>query len=144
MPGKNKTDQKLTPKQERFCREYVVDLNAAQAAIRAGYSPKDAHAQGARLSANVGIKKRIAELSRVKNDALDLKIEDTLREISGMAFAAPSGFEELRMNAKDKLKALEMLAKHQGLFTAADDGKGATAININVIKTAPGGTDARD
>ena len=143
MPGKPKTDTKLTQKQERFCREYVVDLNATQAAIRAGYAPKNANVNSSRMLANDNIKRFIAGLSREKNDALDLKVEDTLREISGMAFAAPSGFDELRMNAKDKLKALEMLAKHQGLFTAADDGKGATAININVIKTAPGGDDAR-
>ena len=37
---------KLTPKQELFCKEYLIDLNAKQAAIRAGYSPKTAGEQG--------------------------------------------------------------------------------------------------
>ena len=39
-----KTVQKLTPKQSLFCKEYLVDLNATQAAIRAGYSEKTAKA----------------------------------------------------------------------------------------------------
>lgn len=38
---------KLTPKQERFCEEYLIDLNATQAAIRAGYSANTAREQGA-------------------------------------------------------------------------------------------------
>ena len=38
---------KLTPKQQRFVDEYLIDLNATQAAIRAGYSPKTAHSIGA-------------------------------------------------------------------------------------------------
>ncbi len=45
----------LTPKQEQFVREYLVDLNATQAAIRAGYSPKGATVQAARLLANVNV-----------------------------------------------------------------------------------------
>jgi phage terminase small subunit len=45
----------MTPKQEAFVREYLVDLNATQAAIRAGYSAKTANEQGARLLANVSI-----------------------------------------------------------------------------------------
>lgn len=45
----------LTPKQARFVDEYLIDLNATQAAIRAGYSAKTAHAQGPRLLENVGI-----------------------------------------------------------------------------------------
>lgn len=104
---------KLTPKQERFCQEYIIDLNGAQAAIRAGYSSKDAHAQAARLSANVGIQKRIAELQQEKNKALDLKAEDTLREIARMAFAPDT---DERIRPADKLKALDMLAKHQALY----------------------------
>lgn len=52
----------LTDKQEMFCREYLVDLNATQAAIRAGYSDKTARSQANRMLTNVDIEKRIQEL----------------------------------------------------------------------------------
>lgn len=45
----------MTDKQARFCEEYMIDLNATQAAIRAGYSPKTAQEQSARLLSNVTI-----------------------------------------------------------------------------------------
>ena len=45
----------MTPKQERFVQEYMLDLNATQAAIRAGYSAKTAEQQGPRLLGNVGV-----------------------------------------------------------------------------------------
>lgn len=47
---------KLTAKQQRFVEEYLVDLNATQAAIRAGYSPNTANEQGSRLLANVSVR----------------------------------------------------------------------------------------
>lgn len=53
------TKAKLTAKQARFVEEYLIDLNATQAAIRAGYSEKTANEQGARLLANVSIKEAI-------------------------------------------------------------------------------------
>jgi phage terminase small subunit len=49
------TAAKLTPKQALFVREYLVDLNATQAAIRAGYAARTAHSSGPRLLANVAI-----------------------------------------------------------------------------------------
>lgn len=142
-PAKKQTIlSKLTPKQERFCREYVVDLNGTQAAIRAGYSAKTANEQSSQLLAKLHIQSFISGLAKEQNDALELKAEDTLREIAKLAYADPGDFDPMRMASRDKLKALEMLAKHQGLFQ--QDNGGATAINVNVIKTAPGGDDARD
>ena len=47
---------KLTNRQKRFVEEYLIDLNARQAAIRAGYSPKTAQEQASRLLANVRFK----------------------------------------------------------------------------------------
>lgn len=55
---------KLTDKQEMFCREYLKDLNATQAAIRAGYSAKTANAAAGRLLSNVSIQARISELKQ--------------------------------------------------------------------------------
>ena len=51
--------KKLTPKQAEFVRQYLVDLNATQAAIRAGYSEKTANEQGSRLLANVSVSQAI-------------------------------------------------------------------------------------
>jgi len=60
----------LTPKQQRFCEEYLIDLNATQAAIRAGYSEKTASSQGERLLRN-------AEIDRVINAGKQSRSERT-------------------------------------------------------------------
>ena len=53
---------KLTPRQERFCREYLVDLNGSKASIRAGYAARSAHVTASRLLRNPKVAARIAEL----------------------------------------------------------------------------------
>lgn len=63
----------LTDKQARFVDEYLVDLNATQAAIRAGYSAKTANEQGARLLANVSVQNAIRE----RQEVLKMKTEIT-------------------------------------------------------------------
>ena len=64
---------KLTDKQELFAREYLKDLNATQAAIRAGYSEKTAKEQAARLLTNVNVQNFVAELkaNRVEQTGID-------------------------------------------------------------------------
>lgn len=64
---------KLTDKQEMFCQEYIKDLNATQAAIRAGYSERTSEAQSSRLLSNVKVKERIQELKdkRVQRTKID-------------------------------------------------------------------------
>lgn len=64
---------KLTDKQELFAREYLKDLNATQAAIRAGYSEKTANEQASRLLANVNVQNFVAELKaeRVEKTGID-------------------------------------------------------------------------
>jgi phage terminase small subunit len=61
-----KNMSELTPKQQRFCEEYVVDCNGTQAAIRAGYSEKTAVEQASRLLINVKVGERINELQKSK------------------------------------------------------------------------------
>lgn len=63
----------MTPKQEQFVREYLIDLNATQAAIRAGYSEKTANEQGARLLANASVKAAIeaAKAERSQETKID-------------------------------------------------------------------------
>ena len=65
---------KLTnEKHERFCQEYLIDLNGKQAAIRTGYSEATAAAQASRLLTNVNIQERVAELQaeRSKRTTID-------------------------------------------------------------------------
>ncbi|QHQ14570.1 terminase small subunit [Pectobacterium parmentieri] len=71
----------LTDKQEMFCREYLVDLNATQAAIRAGYSEKTAQEQSSRLLSNVMVQKRIAELKSERNDSVGVDALYVLRRL---------------------------------------------------------------
>lgn len=60
----------LNAKQRRFAMEYVIDLNATQAAIRAGYAETSAESQGSRLLTNDKVKELIAELNEEKEDSL--------------------------------------------------------------------------
>lgn len=142
----------MTRKQERFVEEYLVDLNATQAAIRAGYSPATAKDIGCENLAKPNIRARIdtamAELSR----RTGVNQERVIRELARVAFvnaadvidfdtatirsgaarddtAAVASVKvktiptmdgegvEREIRIADKLKALELLGKHFGMFT---------------------------
>lgn len=104
--------QKLSAKQEQFCREYLVDLNATQAAIRAGYSPKTAQEQASRLLSNVMVASRVAELKAQRADKLARTAQDVLNDI--IAVTAQARDEG---DLKTALKGLELQGKHLGMFT---------------------------
>ncbi len=72
--------RKLTAGQERFVDEYLVDLNATQAAIRAGYSAKTAHSCGPRLLANAGVAAAIALAKQARAEATKIDSEWVLRQ----------------------------------------------------------------
>lgn len=75
----------LTEKQKLFCEEYLVDLNATQAAIRAGYSNKTAAAQAARLLINVNIQKEIQELKEQRTQRTEITADFVLKELAAIA-----------------------------------------------------------
>jgi len=77
----------LTDKQRRFIDEYMVDLNATQAAIRAGYSEKTAGQQGFENLKKPEIQNEISKRQKVLSEKLKLKSEDVLREYANIAFA---------------------------------------------------------
>ena len=79
----------LTAKQRIFVAEYLKDLNATQAAIRAGYSEKTAHAQGPRMLDNVGVREAIAAATSARAEKLEITAERVLAEIANMAFWDP-------------------------------------------------------
>lgn len=77
----NNENEKLTAKQEAFCREYIIDLNGTQAAIRAGYSEKTAQQQAARLLLNVLVQKRISELKDKRNERTEINSDYVLKRL---------------------------------------------------------------
>ena len=77
---------RMTDKQARFCEEYMVDLNATQAAIRAGYSPASAKTVGPRLLENVGVQKLIAQLQAEQSRRTGVSTDRVVRELAKIAF----------------------------------------------------------
>ncbi len=73
--------RKLTPKQARFVEEYLVDLNATQAAIRAGYSVKAAHVEGSRLLTNAKVAAAISAAKQERSEATKIDAEYVLQKL---------------------------------------------------------------
>jgi len=73
--------KKLTAKQELFCREYIIDLNAAQASLRAGYSEKTAGVIGAENLSKPILQARIAELMASRAESIDIDAKYVLNRL---------------------------------------------------------------
>lgn len=118
----------MNARQKRFCDEYLIDCNATQAAIRAGYSPKTAKQVGQRLLTNVDLKAYIDEqLEKIHNektaDAQEVleyltsvmrgeHTEQTLQLIG----EGVQQITEIEVAAKERLKAAELIGKRYGMF----------------------------
>lgn len=72
----------LTPKQEAFCHEYLIDLNGTQAAIRAGYSKKTANEQAARLLANVSVSSHLKTLMDERAEKTKIDAEWVIKRLA--------------------------------------------------------------
>lgn len=79
----------LTPKQTMFVQEYLVDLNATQAAIRAGYSAKTAEQQGSRLLMNVEVAAAVQAHMDKRATSTGITADRVLKEIAKLAFFDP-------------------------------------------------------
>jgi phage terminase small subunit len=77
----------LTPKQHRFVKEYLVDLNATQAAIRAGFSAKTAEQAGSRLLRNVKVKAALEQEQASLAERTEITQERVLQELAKIGFA---------------------------------------------------------
>jgi len=117
---------KLTNKQLAFCQEYLVDLNATQAAIRAGYSERTAKSQGARLLTNVDIATRIQELMNKRSKRVEIDADWVLTQLKKVADrcmqeeAVMSGGEptgEFKFDSGGANKALELIGRNKKMFT---------------------------
>lgn len=80
-------ENELTAKQRAFVREYLIDLNATQAAIRAGYSEKTAQEQGSRLLSNVMVSAAVDEAMKIRADRTDITADRVLKELAKIGFA---------------------------------------------------------
>lgn len=97
----------MTPKQQRFVQEYLIDLNGAQAAIRAGYASSGARTEGARLLADADIAAAISERMSERSDKTAIDAAWVLREAADVYKAAR---EADRL--PEALRALELVGKH--------------------------------
>lgn len=122
----------MTPKQERFVQEYLIDLNATQAAIRAGYSPGRANATGSELLKKLDVAEAVsaAKKERAEDAKIDQRyVVDNLVEIvercmqrvpvlnRGTHVADDEGRHIWRFDARGASSALNVLAKHLGMLT---------------------------
>lgn len=90
----------LNDKQKRFALEYLKDLNATQAAIRAGYSKKTAGQQGDRLLKNAQISQLVKGKGKAAFEKLDISVDRVLNEIARLAFLDPRKFYDEQGNLK--------------------------------------------
>ena len=106
----------MTARQERFIREYLVDLCGAKAARRAGYSIKNARSIGCRLLKKDEIQREVARAMELETKDAALRREQVIEELKVVAFAKASDASGAELKVAQKLKALELLGKHLGLF----------------------------
>jgi phage terminase small subunit len=76
----------LSEKHQRFVEEYLIDLNATQAAIRAGYSEKTAYAQGSALLKHVEVKKAISAAKKARAERMAISQDRVLLELARIAY----------------------------------------------------------
>lgn len=102
----------INAKQERFCLEYTKDLNATQAAKRAGYSEKTAYSTGSEILKKPEIKARVEQLlsERSKKNMVDAQwVMDKLK------YVAERCMDGEEFNASGANRAIELLGKHVGV-----------------------------
>ena len=123
---------KLTPKQERFIQEYLIDLNATQAALRAGYSKNTAGSIGVENLTKPLIMVEITKGKEKLSKRTEITQERVLREYAVLAFDMPLESDEIR--AQDKNKALDSIGKHLGMFVDKVEFSGLEGIHERLAK----------
>ncbi len=153
------TTKQLTEKQKLFCREYIIDLNASQAAVRAGYSKKCAKEQGYRLLTYAHIQEELSELSKSRESRLEVSadyvIQTIVDTIQRCAQGEPMldrkgspviGYDPLTGDEKQLykfdsaavLRGAELLGRHLRLFSDRVEHAGPTGpIELITADTTP-------
>lgn len=119
----------LNAKQKRFCQEYIIDLNATQAAIRAGYSKKTANPKGSQLLAKVSISDAIQKALEKRSIRTQITQDRVLEELARIGFSRVDDYVEWG-GSKYKLKESQELT---------DDQKAAIS-EVSVHKSKEGGS----
>jgi phage terminase small subunit len=138
---------KMTAKQMRFCDEYLIDLNATQAAIRAGYSEKTARAMGAENLTKPDIKAFIDQRMAEKEAALIADQDEVLKYLTRVLrgesrsevvvvenigdFMSEARTMKKAPDEKERLKAAELLGKRYGLYK--DNVEQTVDMELNVV-----------
>lgn len=114
--------------QLRFIEEYLVDVNATQAAIRAGYSEKTAHSQGQRLLKHVGVAAEIQKRMNERSARTEITSDKVLHELARL------GFSDLRklFNDNGSLRPISEI----------DDDTAACISSVEVVTRPSGSVDA--
>lgn len=108
--------RKLTPKQKAFVSEYLIDLNATQACIRAGYSKKTADRIGPELLGNPCVSAAIQKAMQERQRRTEVTQDYVIAKLKEIADKEASDYTESDLKYSSKLKALELLGKHTGAF----------------------------
>lgn len=116
----------LSPKQQRFVEEYLIDLNGAQAAIRAGYSPKTAQEQSSRLLSNVKVAEAVAAAKQERAERTGITADRVLLELARL------GLSDVRKLFTDDGELRRV--------TDLDDDTAAAVASVEVV-TKPGEID---
>lgn len=114
----------MTPKQERFVQEYLIDLNATQAAIRAGYSAKTAEQQAYQLLQKTSVSEAIAAAQQKRAERTGITQDRVLQELARIAF-----FDLRKLYRDDgSMKAMHEL----------DDDAAAVLAGVDVVEMQDG------
>ena len=110
---------KITPKQERVVLEYLCDLNATQAAIRAGYSQASARMIGPENLSKPAVAQRLSELMAERNGKVQLDGQWVLERLVAIVDRDPDGSKNV-VAIKDLLRTLELIGKHSEIGAFQD------------------------
>ena len=137
----------MTERQKRFCDEYLISLNATQAAIKAGYSEKYAHTNANKLLQNTTIKEFIAARMAEKEEDLIANQDEVLKYLTSVLrgetkseivvvvntgdFSSKAEKVQKNPDEKERLKAAELLGKRYGLYSEKLDVIGAIPVVIS-------------
>lgn len=125
MAKESGKESQLTPKQQRFVQEYMVDSNATKAAIRAGYSEKNADKIGSELLGKTRVAAAIKERQAILSKRV---LVTTERVIEGLLTEAEYYGESSSHGAR--VSAWEKLGKHLGLFVERIENKSTITFNL--------------
>lgn len=111
---------KLTAKQEMFCKEYLIDLNATQAAIRAGYSGKTAYSIGNENLSKPDITELIQELKAHREDKLEVDAAWVLKRAMLINDKCMQEDDNGKIDSSGANKSLELIGKHTSIKCFSD------------------------